>query len=136
MKNIFEQLQDKGTPHAVCVSVTKGELQLGRFKREYYIIASIKDVTSKQGFKPGKNTGYTDVHERNLTQDEVKTFIAHSSKYEKVISNEHGRVYELKNKSFRSYYNKKKIVKKKEVEKVEKEEAKTLSIMDLFKDIW
>ena len=136
MKNIFEQLQDKGITHAVCVSVTKGELQLGRFKREYYIISNKKDVTSKQGFRPGKNTGYSNVYERNLNQEEVNIFTNDVSKYVKVISNEHGRVYELKSDSFRSYYNKNKKTKEKKVKKIHMQEAKTLSMIDLFKEIW
>ncbi|MCK9618200.1 MAG: hypothetical protein M0R21_10240, partial [Lentimicrobiaceae bacterium] len=48
--------------------------------------------------------GYKQVCERNLSADEIKVFKMNKDKFVNVRRNEYGRVYELKEQSFKAVY--------------------------------
>ena len=106
MKNIFKTLNEKGICYAVGVSLVEFKIKgSGLCGRDYYIIAANKDKKQLQGLKFNNtdNLNYG-IIERELNAEEVRLFKDSQNDYIKVKHDESGRVYELKNNSFKKYY--------------------------------
>lgn len=111
MKNIFEKLNEKGICYAVGVALVtlKSEdaelYDRDYYDRDYYIIAAAGDKEQLLGlkFKDSLDDNY-DVIERDLNEEEVSLFKGLHDDFIKVKHDENGRIYELKNKSFKKYY--------------------------------
>ena len=106
MKNIFEKLDEKGICYAVGVAFFKFNPEDAEvYYKDYYIIAAAGDKEQLQGlkFKDSLDDVY-DVIERELNAEEVSLFKALHDDFIKVKHDENGRIYELKNNSFKKYY--------------------------------
>lgn len=106
MKNIFETLNEKGICYAVGVALVEFKSKgAGLCDRDYYIIAATKDKKQLRGLKfyDSQDTSY-DVIERGLNAEEIRLFKDNKNDFTKVKHDENGRVYELKNNSFKKYY--------------------------------
>ena len=106
MKNIFEKLDEKGICYAVGVAlVTLKSKDAELYDRDYYIIAAAGDKEQLEGlkFKDSKYKSYN-VIERGLNEEEVRLFKGLHDDFIKVKHDKNGRVYELKNNSFKKYY--------------------------------
>lgn len=103
-KPTFDILYESGICFAVCIATSKFiNQEVAAFAKDYFIIINkcdeerVKELT----FYPAE--GYKQVCERNLSVDEIRIFRTNKDKFVKVLHNEHGRVYELKDWSFKSF---------------------------------
>ena len=108
MKNIFEKLNEKNICYAISVTLIEFKsIGTGFTCRDYAIIIAntdlTKDQTEKLEFINNSENDY-EVLERELTYNEVSLFRAMKNDFLRVQHNEHGRIYELKNNSFKKYY--------------------------------
>ena len=106
MKNIFETLKEKGICYAVGVALVAFRSKCaGLCDRDYYIIAATKDKKQLRGLKfYDSQDKIHDVVERGLNAEEIRLFKELQNDFIKVKHDENGRVYELKNNSFKKYY--------------------------------
>jgi len=121
-KNIIKQLIDDKTPFAVCVGLINPTFDNhSYFSSDYFIIIHKSDLefkTNKEGeFKIGTGYIYTDEHkylfakpkgrsniyEHTMSEFDIDYFKTINDSFIKVQHNEDGRVYELKNNSFKTY---------------------------------
>jgi len=104
-KTIFEVLFEKEICFAVNVSLNtfKGK-GIDENSRDYFLIVQKQDLTKlkNMGFK--RTNDYANVYERDLSIDEIIEFKANQDKFVKVQHNQFGRVYELKNNSFKKLH--------------------------------
>lgn len=107
---IFEQLSENNICFAVVVSQSQFTDKSDLFDRDYFIIISDKDrkKVRRLDFNQFQNS---DVCERNLSEKEIREFKSKINDFQKVIHNEHGRVYELKDNSFKEYFEELKLEK-------------------------
>lgn len=99
----IEELISKDIPFAVIVSMTTFKIKgVHDVSKEFHVIIAEKDSnkTDKTFYLP---RGRNDVMERELNESEIDSFKQNLSLYNKVIHNEHGRVYELKTKPFKQF---------------------------------
>ena len=104
-KLVFDTLFESCVCFAVCVASNSFiSREVAAFSKDYFVIINkcdakrVKELT----FYPAK--GYKQVCERNLSADEIGIFKENINKFTKVRRNEHGRVYELKGRSFKAVY--------------------------------
>ena len=104
-KTVITALFENGVCFAVCVAFNSFiNREVAAFSKDYFVIINkcdakrVKELT----FYPAK--GYKQVCERNLSADEIGIFKDNINKFTKVRRNEHGRVYELKGRSFKAVY--------------------------------
>ena len=104
-KTIFEVLFDKEICFAVNVSLNifKGK-GIDENSRDYFIIVQKQDLKElkNMGFK--RTNYYANVYERDLSAKEITEFKKQMEKFVKVQHNSFGRVYELKNNSFKKLH--------------------------------
>ena len=101
---IFEKLLMHNICYAVCVSLNSFKLNsIDEYSRDYFLVSSMDDytVTHKLGFIVNKN-----IPQYELSGSEVQEFKNLQNRFTKVIHNNDGRVYELKDNSFKAYFNK------------------------------
>ncbi len=108
MENIFEFLKQKDKCYCVTVAFIQFKSKGSGFSTRDYCINILKNDLTKKEIKEfgfyNNNEGYEDVLIRNLSEIEISEFKRLQDYFVKVIHNEHGRVYELKEKSFKEYY--------------------------------
>lgn len=106
MKDIFEKLNKKGICYAVCVALVEFKTEgSGLYDRDYFIIIAKADEEKVSGLRFIKNIRTSqDVLEYTLNKNEIKLFKALQNDFVKIVHNDKGRVYELKNRSFHEYY--------------------------------
>ena len=101
----FEVLFEKEICFAVNVSLNtfKGK-DIDENSRDYFLIVHKQDLKDpkKMGFK--RTNDYANVYERDLSINEITEFKANQEKFVKVLHNQFGRVYELKNNSFKNLH--------------------------------
>jgi len=104
-KLVFDTLFESCVCFAVCVASNSFiSREVAVFSKDFFVIINkcdekrVKELT----FYPAK--GYKQVCERNLSADEIGIFKENINKFTKVRRNEHGRVYELKGRSFKAVY--------------------------------
>jgi hypothetical protein len=104
-KTIFEVLFEKEICFAVNVSLNtfKGN-GIDENSRDYFLIVLKQDIKElkKMGFH--RTTDYSNVFERDLSVNEIREFKTYMDKFVKVQHNQFGRVYELKNNSFKKLH--------------------------------
>ena len=104
-KPVFEILFESGICFAVCIASSKFiNREISAFSKDYFVIINkcdeerVKELT----FYPAE--GYKQICLRSLSEDEIRVFRKNKDKFVKILHNEHGRVYELKQQSFRTAY--------------------------------
>ncbi len=108
-KTIFEILFEKKVCYAVLVSVfTFKNKAIGIFSNEFCIIIDKRDLKKVGNTAFYQNKEYDNIFEYNLNDNEITEFKLNMNNYVKVKHTEHGRVYELKNNSFKKYMKKQK----------------------------
>lgn len=102
-KPVFDVLFENEICFAVCVATSKFiNRDVAAFAKDYFIIINkcdeerVKELT----FYPAE--GYKQICLRSLSEDEIRAFRKNKDKFNKVIHNEYGRVYELKGWSFKT----------------------------------
>ena len=104
MENIFETLIRKNICFAVVVGTntfkTKG---IDLHTKDYFLILLQSRITSPR-IDFLKNKQYPKIFTYTLYQDEIDYFKENSDKFNRVISNEFGRVFELKGNNFKKKY--------------------------------
>jgi hypothetical protein len=101
-KPAFEILFESGICFAVCVASSKFiNREVSAFSKDYFVIINKCDeeLVKELTFYPTE--GYKQVCQRSLSEDEIKIFRRNKVKFIKVIHNEYGRIYELKEWSFK-----------------------------------
>jgi len=115
-KTIFEVLFEKKICFAVNVSINtfKGK-GVDENSRDYFLIVQKKDLEKLEDMNFERTSDYKNVYERDMSEVEIIEFKTYQEKFIKVKHNEYGRVYELKNNSFKELHEteKNKIIKTK-----------------------
>lgn len=109
MKNIFKELELDEITFAVYISYKKPIFNWNMSVREFYIMINRKDISKKrhhQKYKPffHRNSVYFDVYDKKLNSKETKWFLRNVDNFKMVVNNEHGRVYESQDNSFKEEY--------------------------------
>lgn len=111
--HIFDKLTKERITYAVGVYLAKlGNTGLSSQKDRYYCIMVVYDkrkqeanrVLRFEGFQVDSTSGYALQH-RELSAREAGLFRNRLDRYNMVVENEHGRVYEMKEASFKAEYN-------------------------------
>lgn len=105
-KTIFEKLDEKNICYSVMVNLITSNLKsLEGNKKEYSLIIHCNDLekVKSYGFYTSDVYKYI-IYERDLLLHEVARFKETIENFVKVKHDKHGRVYELKNNSFKSMY--------------------------------
>jgi hypothetical protein len=103
---IFEVLLKNKVCFAVSVSTSTFKNPMVRDCSKDYFIFALEDDFSrlkKHGFSLNKEL--SGICERDLSQKEIDEFKTLTDGFTKVLHNKHGRVYELKDNSFKAKYN-------------------------------
>lgn len=105
-KTIFEVLFENKICFAVNVCfITAKNKSIDENSRDYFIIVlktDLKDL-KKDNFK--RSNIFINIYERDLSLAEISEFKSHMDKFIKVQHDSFGRVYELKNNSFKKLFN-------------------------------
>lgn len=104
-KTIFEVLFEKEICFAVNVSLItfKGK-GIDENSRDYFLIVLKQDVKELKNMVFHRTADYPNVFERDLSVNEIAEFKTYMDKFVKVQHNQFGRVYELKNNSFKKLH--------------------------------
>ena len=104
-KTIFEVLFEKEICFAVNVSLNtfKGK-GIDKTSRDYFLIVQKQDLKELKNMNFKKTNVYVNVYERDLSVSEIAEFKTYMDKLVKVQHNQFGRVYELKNNSFKKLH--------------------------------
>jgi len=101
----FDILFENEICFAVCVATCKFiNQEVSAFAKDYFIIINkcdeerIKELT----FYPAD--GYKQICQRSMSEDEIRIFRKNKEKFVKVLHSDDGRIYELKNWSFKNDY--------------------------------
>lgn len=106
-KTIFEVLFDNQICFSVNVSAPFPKIKgIDMFTKDYFISVHKNDVDKHElkGFEEYNRVVYPNLYTRDLNEAEINEFKDNQNKFIKVIHNKDGRVYELKNSSFRSMF--------------------------------
>ena len=104
-KTIFEVLFEKKICFAVNVSLNTFKWKgIDENSRDYFLIIHKKDLEELENMGFEITNDYEDVYERDLSMNEIAEFKANQEKFVKVQHNQFGRVYELKNNSFKNLH--------------------------------
>ena len=99
-KTIFEVLFKKEICFAVNVSLNR----LDESSRDYFLIVQEQDLKYLENMNFERTNDYPNVFERDLSVVEISEFKANMDKFVEVQHNQFGRVYELKNNSFKKFH--------------------------------
>lgn len=104
-KTVFSTLSECGVCFAVCVASSSFiNREVAAFSKDYFVIINKRDAKRVNEFTFYPTERYKQVCERNLSADEIEVFKMNKDKFVKIMSNEYGRVYELKGHSFKDTY--------------------------------
>lgn len=106
-KNAIKELDKKNICYSIGVSINsfKGKA-LEMNNKEYFLMILDKDkALIKENKKFYGSKDYEQILMKDLNEVELDYFKKNSEKYTKVQHDKDGRIYELKNNSFRRYYN-------------------------------
>ena len=104
-KTIFEVLFEK----EICFAVSASLNRLDEGSRDYFLIVQEQDLKYLKNMNFERTDDYANVFERDLSADEIKEFKTNMDKFVEVQHNQFGRVYELKNNSFKKLYERNKL---------------------------
>jgi len=104
-KTVFSTLSECGVCFAVCVASSSFiNREVAAFSKDYFVIINKRDAKRVNEFTFYPTERYKQVCERNLSVDEIEVFKMNKDKFVKIMSNDYGRVYELKGRSFKAAY--------------------------------
>ena len=104
-KLVFDTLFESCVCFAVCIANNSFiNREVAAFSKDYFVIINKRDATRVKEFTFYPTEGYKQVCERNLSTDEIEVFRNNKDRFTNVRRNEHGRVYELKERSFKAAY--------------------------------
>ena len=104
-KLVFDTLFESCVCFAVCIANNSFiNREVAAFSKDYFVIINKCDAKRAKDFIFYLAEGYKQVCERNLSADEIKVFKMNKDKFVNVRRNEYGRVYELKEQSFKAVY--------------------------------
>ena len=104
-KLVFDTLFESCVCFAVCIANNSFiNREVAAFSKDYFVIINKRDAKRVNEFTFYPTERYKQVCERNLSVDEIKVFKMNKDKFVKVRRNEYGRVYELKEQSFKAVY--------------------------------
>jgi len=104
---VFDILFENEICFAVCVATSKFiNREVAAFAKDYFIIINKCDEERVKRLTFYPADGYKQICQRSLSEDEIRIFRKNKDKFLKVLNNDDGRVYELKNWSFKDPYNK------------------------------
>lgn len=108
---VFDILFENEICFAVCVATSKFiNREVAAFAKDYFIIINKCDEERVKRLTFYPTDGYKQICQRSLSEDEIRIFRKNKDKFLKVLSCDDGRVYELKNWSFKvinNYLNRK-----------------------------
>ena len=109
MENIFDILFGEN----ICFAIGKGRINckiksIENSAIDYFIIIKRGDLKNNEevqfGFKKTNCREYYDILEKTMNEEEISIFKNMLDKFIKVQSNKNGRIFELKDNSFKEYY--------------------------------
>ena len=104
-KTVFSTLSECGVCFAVCVASSSFiNREVAAFSKDYFVIINKCDEKRIKEFTFYPTERYKQVCERNLSANEIEVFKMNKDKFIKIMSNEYGRVFELKGRSFKDTY--------------------------------
>jgi len=104
-KLVFDTLFESCVCFAVCIANNSFiNREVAAFSKDYFVIINKRDARRVNEFTFYPMERYKQVCERNLSADEIEVFKMNKDKFVNVQRNEHGRVYELKGRSFKVAY--------------------------------
>lgn len=104
-KTVFSTLSECGVCFAVFIANNSFiNREVAAFSKDYFVIINKCDAKRVKDFIFYLAEGYKQVCERNLSADEIEVFKMNKDKFVNVRRNEYGRVYELKERSFKAAY--------------------------------
>jgi len=104
-KTIFEVLFEKEICFAVNVSLnTFNGKEIDENSRDYFLMVQKQDLEELKNMNFKKTDNYVNVYERVLSVSEIAEFKTYMDKFVKVQHDQFGRVYELKNNSFKKLH--------------------------------
>lgn len=104
-KTIFEVLFEKEICFAVNVSLNTFKSKgIDENSRDYFLIVQKQDLKELKNMNFKRTNDYANVYERDLSVNEISEFKTYMDKFVKVQHNQFGRVYELKNNSFKKLH--------------------------------
>jgi len=102
---VFEILFESGICFAVCIASSKFiNREISAFSKDYFVIINKCDEERVKELTFYQAEGYKQIYLRSLSEDEIRIFRKNKDKFVKTLHNEHGRVYELKQQSFKVVY--------------------------------
>jgi len=107
-KTTFQELLDADICFSVCVAQFDFKIKsISDTSKDYFILALDEDTKqfTDYGFRRVKNSKY--LAEHDMTSEEIEQFKAMQDRFNKIIHDKTGRIYELKNKSFSAYFEEK-----------------------------
>jgi len=104
-KLVFDTLFESCVYFAVCVAYNSFiSREVDDFSKDFFVIINKCDEKRVKEFTFYPTEGYKQICQRNLSTVEIELFRSNRDKFDKVWHNEHGRVYELKGRSFKVAY--------------------------------
>lgn len=101
-KTIFEVLFEKEICFAVSVSVNTFKSEsISDSSKDYFLMVQKQDLKDLKGRVFNQSNDYVNVFLHDLSVSEIQEFKQNMDKFVKVIHNKFGRIYELKNNSFK-----------------------------------
>ena len=106
--DIFECLFKNNICFAVCVSFITSALPvlINGKSLEYHLLINIIDRPKMKKFFFKRSMQFYTLLEHELTADEILRFKELGGKFVKVVNNQDGRIYELKNRPFKPLFQK------------------------------
>lgn len=105
MRNVFDVLLAKSICFSVVVALTTFRVRsVQDHNVDYFIIIHETDKPVLKGYKFYLSDNYNRVYEYTLSKKEIDFFKNNVNMFKKIIHDKNGRVYELKNNSFKDKY--------------------------------
>ena len=104
MENIFEILFSKNICFAVVVGTNTFSCKGNECTSKDYFLLLLQSKIKSPYIKFTRNVQYRKAFTYNLSENEVLIFKQHLDKFNRIISDDSGRVFELKDNSFKKQY--------------------------------
>jgi uncharacterized protein YjhX (UPF0386 family) len=100
---VFDILFENEICFAVCIATSKFiNREVAAFAKDYFIIINKCDEERVKELTFYPTEGYKQISQRSMSEDEIRIFRKNKNKFIKVLSSDDGRVYELRNWSFKA----------------------------------
>ncbi len=104
-RTFMELLINQNICFAVCVNINSfinsGE---ERSSKDYFILLHESDAEKMIGCSYRNSKDYPSLREKNMNNNQISEFKKKIDLFDKIIHNKYGRIYELKNNSFKEMY--------------------------------